>query len=433
MFACTGLAHGTPPASQASQAARPGATHRPIPVGVRVRVKQLYSMSIMNIKTAFLGDGLNSQFMPGKQARYWLLTIPYADYTPKFSDLINYIKGQVEVGVQQRGGTDKSGTCSVHLDRNGERSSNNARDNSVPVLECTGGINNEGVPRSSETSLVDGTNEKESGGIWRIPAPASVDELVANIRRCVQNLHNPLGYIHWQILAVFKKPANLARVKQIFGTKSHAEATKSAKASDYVWKDETSVRGTRFELGTMALKRNSAVDWESIRDLARTGELDEIDAGVYVRNYRTLKQIHVDHLKPAPIERSVQVYWGDTGTGKSRRAWDEASYDAYPKDPRSKFWDGYKSHENVVIDEFRGDIDVGHLLRWFDRYPVIVEIKGSSMVLNARRFWITSNLSPEDWYRGKMDPETMKALLRRLKIFHFTTNSDGSISVVETN
>jgi len=74
--------------------------------------------------------------------------------------------------------------------------------------------------------------------------------------------------------------------------------------------------------------------------------------------------------------------------------------------------------EHVVVDEFRGGIDIAHLLRWFDRYPVIVEIKGSSVVLSATKIWITSNIPVEEWY-PTCDPETMAALRRRLKITHF--------------
>lgn len=69
----------------------------------------------------------------------------------------------------------------------------------------------------------------------------------------------------------------------------------------------------------------------------------------------------------------------------------------------------------VIIDEFRGDIDVSHLLRWLDRYPVIVEIKGSSLPLVAERIYITSNLHPLAWYPN-LDPLTQEALLRRLEI-----------------
>lgn len=91
---------------------------------------------------------------------------------------------------------------------------------------------------------------------------------------------------------------------------------------------------------------------------------------------------------------------------------------AYPKDPRSKFWDGYRGQAHVVIDEFRGGIDIAHLLRWFDRYPVIVEVKGSSVVLNAKKIWITSNLAPEAWYPDT-DQETIAALRRRINVTHF--------------
>jgi len=58
---------------------------------------------------------------------------------------------------------------------------------------------------------------------------------------------------------------------------------------------------------------------------------------------------------------------------------------------------------------------VAHILRWFDRYPVIVEVKGSSVVLSAKKVWITSNLSPDQWYPN-LDVVTRAALMRRLTI-----------------
>lgn len=226
------------------------------------------------------------------------------------------------------------------------------------------------------------------------------------------------GYLHWQILAIFKKKVRLGGVRELFGDYAHAEPSRSDAASDYVWKEDTRVEGTQFELGRKPLDRGKDKDWESIRDQAKRGRLDDIPADIYVRNYNSLKRIAQDHLAPIAVVREVVVYWGVTGAGKSRRAWEEAGLDAYPKDPRSKFWDGYRGHENVVIDEFRGDIDISHLLRWFDRYPVIVEVKGSSTVLSARKIWITSNISPREWYPN-LDNATMDALLRRLTIVHF--------------
>lgn len=125
-----------------------------------------------------------------------------------------------------------------------------------------------------------------------------------------------------------------------------------------------------------------------------------------------------DNLQPDAIERTIHVFWGRTRTGKSRRAWAEAGLDAYPKNSRTKFWDGYRGQEHVVIDEFRGTVDIANILTWFDRYPVIVEVKGSSVPLVAKTIWVTSNIPPQSWYPD-LDRETMDALLERLKIVHF--------------
>jgi len=223
------------------------------------------------------------------------------------------------------------------------------------------------------------------------------------------------GFLHWQLIACFKNKVRLRAVVQCFG-KHHAEPTKSRAAMDYVWKEDTAVAGTRFELGTLPINKSSRTDWERVRTLAREGQLEEIPADIYVRCYNQLKRISSDHSKPFAVERKVVCLWGTTGSGKSRRAWEEAGLDAYPKDPRTKFWEGYRGGENVVIDEFRGGIDISHLLRWLDRYPVIVEVKGGSEVLRANKVWITSNLHPEQWYPD-LDQVTKQALLRRMDIF----------------
>jgi len=198
----------------------------------------------------------------------------------------------------------------------------------------------------------------------------------------------------------------------------HVEPTKSKAAEDYVWKDASAVPGTRFELGVRPFKRNNAKDWAAIYRDAKLGKFDDIPPDVLIRNYGNLKRISVENACPVAIEKVCYVFWGATGTGKSRTAWEEATFDAYPKDPMSKFWDGYRGQKHVVIDEFRGTIGISHLLRWLDRYPLLVEVKGSSVVCCANKVWITSNLHPRDWYPD-MDQLTIDALLRRLTIREF--------------
>lgn len=240
---------------------------------------------------------------------------------------------------------------------------------------------------------------------------------VAYIRGQLEQGNNT-GYLHWQLLVIFKRKIRLRGVKHTFGPTVHAEPSRSSAANEYVWKEDTRIPNTQFELGSKPMQRGDSKDWEAIRTCAIDGRLGDIASDVYIRYYGNLKRIATDNCKPLAIEREVYVYWGPTGVGKSRRAWEEAGIDAYPKDPRSKFWDGYRDHTNVVIDEFRGNIDISHLLRWFDRYPVIVEVKGSSVVLRATKIWITSNLPPNDWYPG-LDDATKAALMRRLKVTYF--------------
>ena len=225
------------------------------------------------------------------------------------------------------------------------------------------------------------------------------------------------GYLHWQLLVALSSKGSLAVIQRLYGN-VHAELSRSEAAEAYVWKEDTRIPGTQFQFGCKPINRNSPTDWDSIWNLAVAGLLLEIPSNIRVQNYRTLRQIAGDYQSPVGILREVFVFWGRTGTGKSRRAWDQAGLDAYPKDPRTKFWCGYRGQQHVVVDEFRGGIDVSHLLRWLDRYPVNVEIKGSSCALAATKIWITSNLSPNEWY-ADLDAETLAALRRRLVITHF--------------
>lgn len=226
------------------------------------------------------------------------------------------------------------------------------------------------------------------------------------------------GYEHWQLLAVFKKKVTLRGVKQSFGDGIHAELSRSDAADAYVWKEDTRVAGTQFELGERAIRRNVPTDWEKVRENAKTRNFDDIPPDIYIRCYANLCRIASDNDQPTAIVRSARVFIGPTGTGKSRRAWEEATELAYVKNPRTKWWDGYKGEENVIIDEFRGGIDIAYLLIWLDRYPCRVEIKGSSMPLRARKFWICSNLMIEQWFPD-CDYQTLDALRRRIEINYF--------------
>lgn len=225
------------------------------------------------------------------------------------------------------------------------------------------------------------------------------------------------GYEHWQIFFITERKQSLRGVTRIWRPIiGHWELTRSSAAEEYVNKEETRV-GEPFEFGAKPFNRNALPDWELIRKQAKEGNLEEIPADIFCRYYRTFKAIESDYLQADWRECQAKCFWGPTGTGKSSRAWSEAGEEVYPKDPRTKFWCGYRGQENIVCDEFRGGIDISHLLRWLDRYPCTVEIKGGSRPLRGKKFWFTSNVHPEFWYPD-CDRLTVEALLRRLEIIN---------------
>nr|UOF80774.1 rep protein [Cressdnaviricota sp.] len=162
------------------------------------------------------------------------------------------------------------------------------------------------------------------------------------------------GFEHWQIFFITSTKHSCVALARLWSpVVGHWELTRSSAAEQYVWKDDTRV-GEPFEFGTRPIRRNSSTDWELIKQQAIEGELALIPADLFIRYYRTFQAIAADHSVPVAMERHCVCFWGKTGTGKSRSAWELGGQDSYAKDPRSKFWCGYRSQSVVIVDEFRG-------------------------------------------------------------------------------
>lgn len=151
----------------------------------------------------------------------------------------------------------------------------------------------------------------------------------------------------------------------------------------------------------------------SVIALAREGLLEEIVErypAIYLNRLRSIRQVHVEGMRPL-CNPNITCYWlwGEPGTGKSRMAF--SLENVYPKNP-NKWWDNYQGHKIVVIDEWdlQHHILSHHLKRWADKYPVLGEIKSSSIYPVYDILIVTSNYRIQDCFH---DQKCIEAIQRR--------------------
>ena len=120
---------------------------------------------------------------------------------------------------------------------------------------------------------------------------------------------------------------------------------------------------------------------------------------------------------------TVTVLWGDTGCGKTHRAYAEcaAAYgemQLFAWEPVCGFANGYDGHKGVLIDECSRSkfaamgMSIEQLLTVLDIYPNQLNIKGSSKWMLADAFWLVSNEHYSTWFPTASERQ-ISALKRR--------------------
>lgn len=241
------------------------------------------------------------------------------------------------------------------------------------------------------------------------------------------------GQQHWQLYVAFKAPVrpSVFRSDPVWNN-PHVEYRRGSdsQAYDYVTKEESRLYGP-FEYGQRPVGQGKRTDLDEIAEMV-------LDKSVPMQEILTFKPkaslLFADKMlklrcsilpeRDMEVAPQVFVYWGESGTGKTKSVYDYAKSNemrVFKKSP-GKWWDGYMQQEIVLIDDFNTKFfghtqkeDVAFMLQLLDRYPLTVEFKGGSVPFNSPVIFITSNYDPTDWFPEVFEacPEQRQAFRRR--------------------
>lgn len=226
------------------------------------------------------------------------------------------------------------------------------------------------------------------------------------------------GRKHLQGFVCFQNPRSLDKFKESIDKSIHLEKMKGThqQASDYCKYDDypTNKVSNKFEEFGELPRQGARTDWsvavEAIAEHQESIESVILQQPQLLPCIKALERFKVMTLKPKHRDVIVEVLWGESGSGKSRYAWDNYGEDLYSK-PRGEWWDGYTGQLTILLDDYYGYLPYCELLRVLDRYPYQVPVKGGFVQAQWTRVIITSNKPPRMWYSSRTE---ITALKRRI-------------------
>jgi len=201
-----------------------------------------------------------------------------------------------------------------------------------------------------------------------------------------------------------------------------------AKGDDNDMKRYISKTGTQVEHGQPSVqgeRTDLMKEAEAVKKGISVEDVAWEKPQVYHSYGRTLEKLEAIRMRSLyRTEPTIGIwYYGPTGTGKSMMAF--AGFNPkthYVWNQADKFQCGYAAtHETVIMDDFRGSIPYGELLRIMDRYPYEVNQKYKApMPFMAKTLIITSSLRPCEIYTKLAAKDSFEQLYRRCHMVEMT-------------
>lgn len=218
---------------------------------------------------------------------------------------------------------------------------------------------------------------------------------------------------HWQGFLILKKKHRLPWLKRMINARAHFEVARGTpqQCRDYCTKEDTRVPGGVFkEFGRLPERKAVKKKDERFQDACEVLDtikntfrpLKELEAKALLQPcfVSAYKELTADILGPYRPKLSIITLIGPPGTGKSwiiNFVWPEhgrcimGNNGVWFQNPLAKV---------MVFEEFCGQIQLQRMLQFLDPYPLALEVKGGMRPALYETVIITSNTTPDKWYKG---------------------------------
>lgn len=207
--------------------------------------------------------------------------------------------------------------------------------------------------------------------------------------------------LHYQGYISFKNAKTFKQTKKWFKLdKIHIEEAKGNDIHNqrYCSKDDNLI----IEVGEPIKQGKRSDIAKAVEIVKATNSMGEVME--QVPNYQACRhaELYLKYKeKKRPIGK-IDVIWiyGSSGSGKTRKVYEDNEGKDIFCPVSYKWWEGYDGHEIVLLDDIRRDYCKFHeLLKLLDIYPFRVETKGGSRQVQFKKIYITAPYSPtEMWY-----------------------------------
>lgn len=286
------------------------------------------------------------------------------------------------------------------------------------------GVPADSAPRQKSTAWCFTENNPRRTNLFPHGLPDGVRYIVYQLERGEQGTPHLQGYIHLQRqqrmswLKGLKQRTVEGEEYTVF-ERAHFIAAKGSAAQNkaYCTKTEGRVEGP-WELGEQPKGQGQRTDLEAAaKILIETGDINAIDRTVLMMHPSGCMKLASLAKCPRRENMKIITIIGRTGIGKSYSVHDMCP-DVYVIQVGNSglWWDGYTGQKAILFEEYKGQVQLQKMLQILDPYPLRLEIKGGSVPARFDLVFITSNSTPDKWYKneGGDRDEEMKALARRL-------------------